>query len=171
MSERDPDLFPVDEELCLLDISLDPGPDVVRVQARMEDEPYRPEEELYPLVHAGTKTGIVARAYALLEDIGTKPHRYEPARMRAWYFHEDRALAMWDVEVWGEASSAFERQLWQGFEQWLVKRYPDAARIFTDDLQPVTYPGRKWALLESLGYQRVDDRVYVKGLEPASGPP
>ncbi len=62
---------------------------------------------------------------------------------QAWYYHEDNILVLWEYFL----ESRFRdhplthdpqmKQLWQGFEFWLLKQFPQATRIATPSDDPL----------------------------------
>jgi len=57
-------------------------------------------------------------------------------------------------------------KLWNSFEQWLMKQFPEATRIVTPFNDPIEKPIEEYqAFLRSLGYQPVAQAVFGKAIE------
>ena len=192
LRELDQPFWHLDEELGELMLRERPsGPDLyrVRLKARTAASPYHAKRELYPLSHDGTEHEVSGKAYILVPDVtvtvglfeqpvpssaigmvkdthwqGMRHH--EIASVRGLYYEEDQALGVWEVDAWNRLPDETHGQLWQLFECWLIMRYPNATRIFTDDAEPGEDEARNREFLSALGYQHAEGthRIFVKEL-------
>lgn len=189
MTERDETPFwTIDEQLTELELRESAsGPQFysVRFKAHTETRPYDPKKTIYPLQHNGTQTEITGKAYILVPDVtvtvGLFDHpapsgaigavrgsewqgmrHHEIAKARRLYFAEDRAFALWEVDSFGRLDDFTHGRLWQSFESWLVTRFPDTTRIFTDDDEPGDSRSENQEFLRSLGYQQVGARIFSR---------
>ena len=180
----------IDEELGELELLERPsGPALytVRLKARQESAPYHPKRELYPLAHKGTRQEVWGKAYILVPDItltvglyknlppsgaigqvtnstwhGMRHH--DIANVRGLYYQEDQVLAIWEVDAWSRLDELTHGRLWQLFESFLLSRYPEASRIYTDDAEPGEDPSDNREMLSSLGYTPLTgtQRIFAK---------
>jgi hypothetical protein len=184
-------LWSIDEELVQLPMSKwgETTSYSARIKARIDHTRYHARKELYPLSRAeGGKVDLTARAYVLLPSItftvdlfdnvspsgavgnvvssqweGMKHH--EIARLRSMYYEEEKSLAIWEIDDFDRLDSASRIILWQGFEQFLLRHYPEARRIYTDDSEPGENTADNQRLLEALGYRSVGTpRIFTKAL-------
>jgi hypothetical protein len=193
MKERDEGSEPfwtIDEELCELPLLHDGEPTsyAVRIKAHLQHSTYHGNRELYPLqAGQGTKVETTARAYILVPDITLTVDLYrdglpaggigevvesdwqgmrheELARMRGLYYVEDRVLAIWEIDDVDRLDLTGRLTLWQGFEQFLTHRYPDARRMYADDAEPGDNEADNRDFLRSLGYQHLGGahRIFMK---------
>lgn len=79
---------------------------------------------------------------------------------QAWYYPAEKTIMLWECFL----ESSFRRhplsddphmlKLWQSFEQWLSKQFPDATRIATTFNDPIAHTREEYqAFLRTLGYQ------------------
>jgi hypothetical protein len=182
MTEREEAPFwTIDEELGELELMQRPGgPDryTVRLKAHTATAPYRARRELYPLQHDGTEHEVSGKAYILVPDItlsvGLFDHpvpsgavgtvrdttwegmrHHDIANVRGLYYDADQAIGIWEVDTWGWLDEFTHARLWQAFESWLVGRFPEARRIYTDDAEPGEDEEQNRVFLRSLGYEQV----------------
>jgi hypothetical protein len=126
----------LEEELGKLELMERPGgPDryTVRLKARTTPCPCGAKRELYPLKHDGTEQEISGKAYG-----------------------------PWEVDTWSRLDEFTEGRLWQLFESFLLRRFPDAERTFTDDVEPGGNREGNREFLRSLGYRHHSGRAFVK---------
>jgi len=193
MTEREEaPYWTIDDELTELDLQESPsGPRQysVRFKGHTETSPYEARKMMYPLRHDGTQIEITGKAYILVPDVtltvGLFDHpvpsgaigtvkssewagmrHHEIAKARGLYFVEDRAIALWEVDSYDRLDHFTHGRLWQAFEQWLVGRFPEAERIFTDDDEPGDSPAENQEFLRSLGYEPAAgiERIFVRGV-------
>jgi hypothetical protein len=90
------------------------------------------------------------------------------AKPRAWYYHEDKILVLWECFLWefvrdkSLRADTNMRQLWQSFERWLVRQFPQAERIVTPFDDPLFETPDYQAFLRSLGYECVAKAAFGK---------
>ena len=79
---------------------------------------------------------------------------------QAWYYPQDNVLVLWecflsefarDVPLLQDRNMA---NLWIGFEQWLLNRYPDTERIITPHADPIWNVKEYQAFLRARGYKK-----------------
>jgi hypothetical protein len=89
---------------------------------------------------------------------------HEIGKARGLYFIEDRATALWEVDSFDRLDDFTHGQLWQPFERWLIARFPDAERVFTDDDEPGDSRADNQEFLRSIGYERAPCtlRIFAK---------
>jgi len=91
---------------------------------------------------------------------------------QAWYYHEDKTIELWECFL----DSPFQthpiiadphmQQLWQAFEAWLCKQFPEATRIVTPFHDPIAHSIEEYqAFLRSLGYEPVAKAAFGKKLK------
>jgi hypothetical protein len=80
---------------------------------------------------------------------------HDIANVRALFYQEDRALAIWEVDAWGKLDEFAHGRLWHLFEGWVVERYPEGMQIFADDAEPGDNMAENRQFLRSLGYRSV----------------
>jgi hypothetical protein len=62
---------------------------------------------------------------------------------QAWYYPEDKVLVLWECFLLDQTrdfpllKDPNMASLWTGFEQWLLKRYPDTEQIVTPHADPL----------------------------------
>ncbi len=88
---------------------------------------------------------------------------------QAWYYHADRILEIWECFLWEEfrshpfADNPHMQKLWQGFEAWLIKQFPQATRIVTPFQDPIANTIEEYqAFLRSLGYTPLAKAAFGK---------
>lgn len=94
----------------------------------------------------------------------------EVGQAQAWFYPEARTLVLWEcfLEHWyrGEDPRTDETlgTLWKGFEEFLLRQFPDARRIASPSWEPIYEDDREaWpGFLEARGYERVDERAFGK---------
>ena len=89
---------------------------------------------------------------------------------QAWYYQQDRTLVLWECFFESRfldhplTQDPQMKQLWQGFETWLVKQFPQATRIATPFDDPLFEREEYQTFLRSLGYQSVAKAAFGKKL-------
>jgi hypothetical protein len=182
----------LDEELGELELQERPGGPglyTVRLKARMATGPYHAERVLYPLSFDGTQHEVAGKAYILVPDltltvglytdpppsgpIGTVTgsqwrgmRHHDIANVRGLFYQQDRTIGMWEVDVWGRLDEFTYARLWLAFESFLVRRFPEAVRIVTDDAEPGADTKQNQAFLEGLGYRHIANthRIWQKAV-------
>jgi hypothetical protein len=87
---------------------------------------------------------------------------------QGWYYHEDRTLVVWEALLedryqTGEApDDANLRLLWQGFEAFLLRQFPDAQQLVTTPDDPLYEVADYQRFLKSLGYQPLSPQAFGK---------
>jgi hypothetical protein len=96
------------------------------------------------------------------EDIGSA---------QAWYYPQDKVLVLWecffheyarDVPLLKDTNMA---NLWTGFEQWLLNRYPDAEQIVTPYADPLWNVKEYQAFLRARGFKKGHPGTFAKLLK------
>jgi hypothetical protein len=151
-------------------------------------------QEIIPLAHSrGVRTYVHGKPYILVPDItldiGLSPQpepsgaigavrssnwegmRHEEiGQAQAWFYVEDRTIVLWESYLLDryrapkmlEDSNTYA--LWQGFEQFLTRRFPSARQLVTtyDDSEYDTDQYQEF--LTSLGYRRLNPAAFGKDL-------
>jgi hypothetical protein len=184
----------LDEELGELELRERPsGPDIytVRLKAHTATGPYLANQQLYRLQHDGTQHELSGKAYILVPDvtltvglfpspqssgaIGTVTEsawqgmrHHDIANLRGLYYAEDHAIGIWEVDAWGRLDEFTHGRLWQLFEAFLLHRFPQAQRMYSDDAGPGESTKRNRTFLATLGYSHVigSHRIWEKEVRP-----
>jgi hypothetical protein len=88
---------------------------------------------------------------------------------QAWYYHEDKTIVLWECFFYDR----FRRppldkdrnilHLWQSFEHWLIKQFPQANTIATPFNDPIAHSIEEYqTFLKSLGYAPFAEAAYGK---------
>jgi hypothetical protein len=91
---------------------------------------------------------------------------------QAWYYDADRLLVVWEALLedryqTGEApEDANLRALWQGFEAFLLRQFPDARQLVTSPDDPLYELADYQRFLTTLGYQRLNNHAFGKLVLP-----
>src|SRR6266516_423073 len=90
---------------------------------------------------------------------------------QAWYYPQDKTIVLWECFLDRQVrdSTLTEdpnmKQLWQGFEQWLYKQFPEATRIVTPFNDPIAKTIEEYqTFLRSLDYNPVAKAAFGKTL-------
>ena len=85
--------------------------------------------------------------------------QHELGNAQAWYYPQDKVIVLWECFLDASfrthplAADTHMRQLWQAFEHWLVKQFPDATRIATPFNDPIAHSIEEYqAFLRALDY-------------------
>ena len=85
--------------------------------------------------------------------------QHELGNAQAWYYPVDKMIVLWECFLESSfrthplAADPHMRQLWQAFEHWLVKQFPDATRIATPFNDPIAHSVEEYqTFLRSLGF-------------------
>ena len=105
---------------------------------------------------------------------GMRPHQIGNAQ--AWYYPQDRMIVIWECFLDAQmrnVTSLTEDQhmpkLWRGFEQWLVKQFPQSELISTPFNDPIARSIEEYqTFLRSLGYEPVAQAAFGKTLSSPS---
>jgi hypothetical protein len=88
---------------------------------------------------------------------------------QAWYYHEDKMLVLWECFFDDRfrkhplADDANMQKLWQGFERWLVKRFPEVETIATPCNDPIAHSIQEYqTFLQCLDYMSIANAAYGK---------
>jgi hypothetical protein len=175
----------LDEELGELELQERPGgPELytVRLKAHTAHGPYQAERVIYPLCCDGTQHEVSGKAYILVPDltltvglytdpppsgpIGTVTgsqwqgmRHHDIANVRGLFYEQDRTIGLWEVDAWGRLDEFTHARLWLAFESFLVRRFPGAARIVTDDAETGDDERQNQTFLEGLGYRHIASTV------------
>jgi hypothetical protein len=149
--------------------------------------------EIIPLKQPrGVRTSVHAKPYVLIPDIrltvGLSPapdqagkigevqssawegmRHEELGTCMGWYYPEDRAIVLWEAHVLPRYRSdellddTNTYALWEGFEGFLVGRFPSANRIVTTHDDPEYEPQELYRqFLSSMGYHALSERAWGK---------
>ena len=90
---------------------------------------------------------------------------------QAWYYPQDNVLVLWecffhdfvrDVPLLQDRNMA---NLWTGFEQWLLTRYPETERIVTPYADPIWNVKEYQTFLRARGYKKGQPGTFTKLLQ------
>ncbi|MGH2530923.1 MAG: hypothetical protein ACRDJW_01335 [Thermomicrobiales bacterium] len=169
----------------------------VRMHLHVSDEPYYLREELLPLRHkSGDRAYVHGRPYVLEPEIRLTVDLYptptqdgavgtvassewegmrhrEIGNAQAWYYPADHLLVLWECYLFDFArqkepiGDTALRLVWTGFEETLLNRFPDAARIATPSWEDI-YERPAWQqFLAGRGYEPFSPGCFVKKLDDA----
>ncbi len=92
------------------------------------------------------------------EQKGMRQH--EIGNAQAWYYPADRLIVVWECFLEASfrqhpfAEDEYMLKLWQAFEHWLYKQFPQAGRIATPYNDPIAHTIEEYqTFLRALGYQ------------------
>ncbi len=95
----------------------------------------------------------------------------EIGNAQAWYYHQDKTIVLWEcyLHSYVRDNPLLEdenmKQLWKGFEKWLVKQFPKATRIVTPFNDPIAQTIEEYQqFLRSLDYEPVEKAAFGKML-------
>lgn len=142
----------VDESLC--DVALEGAPRQIHLRAEVVDEPYRahtPAREFVPLsVTSGTRTRLIGQLYQPEAGAGASRER-RIGEADAYFYHEDCILLLWRCRIVEPCrqhdpnGDALLHAVWEGFDRFLHRRFPDARSMVTPAWN-LPYPSRRWLL-------------------------
>ena len=88
---------------------------------------------------------------------------------QAWYYPADKAIVLWECFFDGRFSThpfsddTNMQKLWQGFEHWLVKKFPQATTIATPFHDPIAESIVEYqTFLKTLGYTAIAEAAFGK---------
>jgi hypothetical protein len=91
---------------------------------------------------------------------------------QAWYYRQDRTLILWELTVLDHyeqenplASGGNLNNMWQGFEKFLVHRFPQARRIATLAHDPGYETAHYQGFLRDLGYTKRTHETFSKAIK------
>ncbi|MGH2370722.1 MAG: hypothetical protein ACRDI2_21300 [Chloroflexota bacterium] len=155
-----------------------------------------PRQEIVPLsAKSGTRTYVLARPYieepqvsvvmevfprpsidgaigrvVRAEQTGTRPRLIGKAQ--AWYYPADRTTVLWECFLEREytAGSAPDdpnlHGLWDGFERFLLDRFPNAEQLVTPSWEPLYEPDQWRRFLATRGFAEVGPKAFARALTP-----
>lgn len=99
---------------------------------------------------------------------GMRQHQIGNAQ--AWYYPADKTIVLWECFLWDFIRPLGEdphmNTLWQTFEQWLVKQFPEATRIATPFNDPIAKTIEEYqTFLRALGYTPIAQAAFGKAIE------
>lgn len=90
---------------------------------------------------------------------------------QAWYYPADQTICVWEcffdagIRQHPLTEDRQMKQLWIGFEQWLMKQFPEATRIVTPFHDPIARSSEEYqTFLRALGYESVAQAAFGKSL-------
>lgn len=90
---------------------------------------------------------------------------------QAWYYHQDKAIMLWECffdrrfRLHPLRKDTNMRELWQNFEQWLKKNFPQAKTLATPFHDPIAHSIEEYQeFLTSLGYSSLAQGVFGKAI-------
>ena len=88
---------------------------------------------------------------------------------QAWYYHTDKTIVLWECFFDGRFSThpfsedTNMQKLWQGFEHWLIKKFPQATTIATPFHDPIAESIEEYqSFLKTLGYSPIAEAAFGK---------
>jgi hypothetical protein len=151
-------------------------------------------EEILPLTsQRGVRTDVHARPYVLVPDVivdvqlspgaaargaagetresSWKGMRHEElGTCQAWFYIADRSIVLWEAVLQDRyrtpqlADDSTMYALWEGFERFLIERFPSARRIATAPNDPEYDTEQYQEFLRSLGYRELSVEAFGKDL-------
>jgi hypothetical protein len=95
----------------------------------------------------------------------------EIGNAQAWYYPQEKVLVLWEcyLDDFTRDASLLQDQnmvnLWTGFEQWLLNRYPETERIVTPYADPIWNIKEYQAFLRARGYTKGRSGTFTKLLK------
>jgi hypothetical protein len=159
------------EEREIIPLNMEPGTSGNRTYVMMH--PYVLEPELFMTVGMYPKPKHYAdQDEAIGEVLSTQVkgmRQNQLGNAQAWYYPADKTLVLWECFLEASfrkhplAEDPHMEKLWQGFESWLVKQFPDATRITTPFNDPIAETIEEYqTFLRSLGYEPVAEAAFGK---------
>jgi hypothetical protein len=108
------------------------------------------------------------------EVIGSKQEGFRDVQVgnaQAWYYHSDKTIVLWECFVdkrfrthpLGQDTTM--QNLWQAFEHYLVKKFPNAQTLATPFNDPIADSMEEYqAFLQSLSYAPLGQAAFGKAL-------
>jgi hypothetical protein len=88
---------------------------------------------------------------------------------QAWYYYEDKTIVLWECFFDDRfrkhplPEDTTMQKLWNGFERWLLKQFPQAKTLATPFNDPIAESIEEYqAFLKSLGYSPLADAAFGK---------
>lgn len=87
---------------------------------------------------------------------------------QVWYYPAEKTLVLWEcfLESFVRDTPLLNdpnmKQLWTGFEEWLLKQFPQAVTIATPFSDPLFETQDYQQFLRSLGYEQGDKAAFIK---------
>jgi hypothetical protein len=90
---------------------------------------------------------------------------------QAWYYHTDKTIVLWECFFDQRfrrhpfSNDANMRQLWKGFEQWILQQIPQATTLATPFNDPIAESIEEYqTFLKSLGYSPIAEAAFGKAI-------
>jgi hypothetical protein len=90
---------------------------------------------------------------------------------QAWYYHTDKTIVLWECffdrgfRRHPFSTDANMRQLWKGFERWLIQRFPQATTLATPFNDPIAESIDEYqSFLKTLGYSPIAEAAFGKSV-------
>jgi hypothetical protein len=98
---------------------------------------------------------------------GMKQHQV--GNSQAWYYPADKTIVLWEcfldapMRTYPFIDDPHMMKLWQSFEKWLMREFPEATRIATPFNDPIANSIEEYqTFLRSLGYEPVAQAAFGK---------
>jgi hypothetical protein len=95
---------------------------------------------------------------------------------QAWYYPADRIIVIWECFFDDRfrrhplREDVNMRQLWQGFERWLLQQFPYALNFATPFSDPIAASSAEYqAFLKKLGYASIAEAAFGKDIHKVLG--
>jgi hypothetical protein len=106
------------------------------------------------------------------EVIGSNNEGYREIQVgnaQAWYYHADKTIVLWECffdhrfRKQPLPEDANMQKLWQSFEHWLIKQFPQSSTLATPFNDPIAESAEEYqAFLKTLGYSPLAKAAYGK---------
>jgi hypothetical protein len=98
----------------------------------------------------------------------------EIGQAQAWFYPKEHILILWECflndpyQADDPRNDHLLQPLWQGFETFLLNRFPQAEKIVTPSWEPMyDHTADSWPeFLQNLGYQQLGRQVFGKDIAP-----
>ena len=139
-------------------------------------KPYVLEPQLFMTVGINPKPKHYADQDEVIGEVlnteakGMRQH--ELGNAQAWYYPGEKMIVLWECFLEASfrrhplADDPHTLKLWQVFEKWLFKQFPEATRIATPFNDPIAHSIEEYqTFLRSLGYEPVAKAAFGKPLK------
>lgn len=133
-----------------------------------QGQPYTLAADLSLTVDPFPRSGPANEIGAVAESIFSGLRHLPMGSMQAWSYPADEGLILWEVSLYDRyrteppIEDGLLGALWQKWEQFLLRRCPEAQFIATPRDEPDYHPEHWQEFLEAQGYRPLNDRAFVK---------
>ena len=97
---------------------------------------------------------------------------FQVGNAQAWYYPADKVIVLWECFLYDDfrkhplSEDNNMLNLWKGFEQWLLKQFPEASTVATTTHDPIAETIAEYqAFLKSLGYSPLGKAAFGKKIQ------